>query len=281
MPAHDRRNMIDMASPDRRTALMGMASLFLALTGCIRGAEKLDGDWDQVGSNATPINHDVWDELLGRYAATGSDGVTRFAYGSVTAADHAALKGYLASLQAIRPQLFPRDEQFAYWVNLYNAATVELIVEAYPIKTIRDLGFATLGPWRKKILKVNDVPLSLDDVEHGILRPIWRDVRIHYTVNCASLGCPNLALKAWRADGLEAMLDDAARSFINHPRAFALKDGRLTASSIYDWYQADWGSAAEVMAHARGYAVGEAGQLLANVTDIDGYDYDWALNDRK
>jgi hypothetical protein len=147
----------------------------------------------------------------------GADGVNRFAYGTVTQEDQAALKAYLGTLRALRPQDYNRDEQFAYWANLYNAATVDLIIKAYPVKSIRDLGFASLGPWRKIILTVNGKALSLDDIEHGILRPIWRDVRIHYAVNCASIGCPNLALKAYRAAVLNDMLEEAARDYICSP----------------------------------------------------------------
>lgn len=263
---------------DRRNMMIG-GVLAAVLSGCVRSAKSIAGDWGTAGANRAPIDHDRWDHLLQTYATRGADGVNRFAYGAVTAGDRAILKSYLAALQALRPQDHVRDEQFAYWINLYNAATVDLIVDAYPVKSIRDLGFASLGPWRKKILTVNGQRLSLDDIEHGILRPIWRDVRIHYAVNCASIGCPNLALKAYRANMLQAMLDEAARDFVNHPRAFASANGKLRASSIYQWYQSDWGSAADVIAHARNYAAPATDAVLNASTAIDSYAYDWSLND--
>jgi hypothetical protein len=263
---------------NRRTLIVGGASA-LMLGGCVRSAKNIGGNWNIAGAGNARIDHDAWDRILNLYAQRNDDGVNRFAYGAITQSDRAALKTYLKMLQAVRPQDFGRDEQFAYWVNLYNAATVNLIVDAYPVKTIRDLGFATSGPWRKKILMVNGERLSLDDVEHGILRPVWKDVRIHYAVNCASIGCPNLALKAYRAETLETMLEQAARDYINHPRGFALTNGKLTASSIFKWYQSDWGSEANILAHARTYASAVTAKYLNAAVSIDDYAYDWALND--
>jgi hypothetical protein len=270
--------MTDIIDLNRRNLLTGGAAM-LALGGCVRSAKSISGDWGSVAASSARIDHGPWDRLLGIYAKRGADGINRFAYGAVTSSDRAALKAYLGALQAIRPQEYGRDEQFAYWVNLYNAATVDLIVDAYPVKSIRDLGFVSLGPWRRKILTINGQRLSLDDVEHGILRPIWKDVRIHYAVNCASVGCPNLALKAYRADILEAMLETAARDYVNHPRGFSSADGKLTASSIYQWYQSDWGSVDEVIAHALKYADAKTTDALNGAFKIDYYAYDWSLND--
>jgi Protein of unknown function, DUF547 len=266
------------ASLNRRTLIMGGASA-LMLGGCVRSAKTIGGNWGVVGTGKARIDHDAWDRILTLYARRNDDGVNRFAYSAVSQADRAALKTYLKALQAVRPQDYARDEQFAYWVNLYNAATVDLIVDAYPVKSIRDLGFATSGPWRKKILMVNGERLSLDDVEHGILRPVWKDVRIHYAVNCASIGCPNLALKAYRAETLETMLEQAARDYINHARGFAMTNGQLTASSIFKWYQSDWGSEAGVLNHAQKYANPATAAFLNAAGSIDNYTYDWALND--
>ena len=120
--------------------------------------------------------------------------------------------------------------------------------------------------------------LSLDDIEHKILRPEWQDVRIHYAVNCASIGCPNLAREAYTAANLEAMLEAAASAYVNHPRAFGGTSDRLVASSIYDWYEVDWGSQEGVLEHARQYAQGPTKKLLDTAQTIDAYDYDWSLN---
>jgi hypothetical protein len=123
--------------------------------------------------------------------------------------------------------------------------------------------------------------LSLDDIEHGIMRPTFADPRVHYAVNCAAIGCPNLAPRAWRAETLDRDLDGAARAFINHPRGvMGRPDGSLRVSSIYKWFKEDFGGTdAGIIAHLRRYA---GPVLLAKLTaDARIFDdhYDWALND--
>jgi Protein of unknown function, DUF547 len=261
----------------RRFVVSGVAALLLAA--CAPAAKQADGNWATSGAKAEAINHDALDKILTEYARPAEDGVNRVDYSGIKTKAAGALKAYLAALQVTKISEYPRDEQFAYWVNLYNAATVQVIVDNYPLESIRDIGLLGQGPWKDKFLKVEGKMLSLDDIEHGILRPIWKDVRIHYAVNCASIGCPNLALKAYRANMLEPMLDDAARAYINHPRGFTKTDGELVASNIFEWYQSDWGSDADVLTHARKYATPETASLLKDAKTIDAYDYDWALND--
>lgn len=111
------------------------------------------------------------------------------------------------------------------------------------------------------------------------MRPIWQDVRIHYAVNCASIGCPNLARTAHTAANTPQLLEEGARAYINHPRGFADVGGKLVASSIYNWYGRDWGDQAAILAHARKYAAGPTAQVLAVSRRIGGYRYDWSLND--
>ena len=265
---------------NRRNILTAIGAALLA-TACAPDAKLADSNWAVSGDETGPINHDAWDRLLSSYGRASEDGINRIDYKAIKTDADAELKGYIKALEAVAISQYPRDEQFAYWVNLYNAATVQVIVDNYPLDSIRDIGLLGQGPWKNKSVKVEGKALSLDDIEHGILRPIWKDVRIHYAVNCASIGCPNLALKAYRADSLEPMLEDAARAYINHPRGFADKGGKLVASNIFEWYQSDWGKQADVLSHARKYATGENAALLADAKRIDGYDYDWSLNDRK
>jgi hypothetical protein len=169
-------------------------------------------------------------------------------------------------------------------VNLYNALTVQLVLRHYPIKTIREIrispGWFSVGPWGRKLVVVEEEGLSLDDIEHRILRPIWKDPRIHYAVNCAALGCPNLQPRPFTADGFEQMLDQAARGFVNHPKGARVVDGKLHVSSIYDWYKEDFGSSdTSIIAHVKGYADESLARNLEGVSAIQEYDYDWSLND--
>ena len=123
--------------------------------------------------------------------------------------------------------------------------------------------------------------MSLDDIEHETMRPTFRDPRVHYAVNCASIGCPNLRPRAWRAETLERDLDDAASAYINHPRGVTvLPDGRLRVSSIYSWFSEDFGSTeAAIIAHLRSHAAAPLAARLTERTAIAGDAYDWALND--
>jgi hypothetical protein len=263
----------------QRRGFLAAVGTMLIVSACSNQAKQADESWAAAGTNTDPINHDAWDKILASYASAADDGINRVDYKAIKTKAAAELKAYVKALEAVAITEYPKDEQFAYWVNLYNAATVQVITDNYPLESIRDIGLLGQGPWKDKILKVEGKSLSLDDIEHGILRPIWKDVRIHYAVNCASLGCPNLALKAYRADNLEPMLEEAARAYINHPRGFNRIDGQLIASNIFEWYQSDWGSEEDVLAHALKYATGETAALLKEATAIDAYDYDWSLND--
>lgn len=198
--------------------------------------------------------------------------------------DEAALAAYVRMLEATDVDALDRTEQFCFWGNLYNARTVLLILEHWPVRSIRDIaispGLFSVGPWGRKLMRVQGEALSLDDIEHRILRPIWRDSRVHYAVNCASIGCPNLKQTAWRPATLDADLAGAARDFVNHPRGVTVRaGGRVVVSSIYRWFREDFGdSDAGVIAHLLRHAEPRLATALRARNRIDGDDYDWAIN---
>lgn len=237
-----------------------------------------------VPTATASIDHGEWDAFLAHYLVVKPEGVNRVMYDAVSDAGNRQLDDYLASLSAIPISQFSRDEQRAYWINLYNALTVDVVLDHYPVDSIRDIsispGFFSIGPWGKKLIRVEGEEISLDDIEHRILRPIWKDPRIHYAVNCASLGCPKLMPKAFTAANTDAFLDRGARDFINseHGAHFDSRN-RLTASSIYDWFQVDFGGdEAGVIAHLRMFAAPELEAKLAVVNEVYDFDYDWSLN---
>jgi len=246
-------------------------------------------------SNAkTVVDHSAWDKLLKAYVKPGSDGLNRVRYKAFKASGHKDLESYIESLEAIRPTKLSRAEQFAYWVNLYNAKTIDVVLNAYPVKSIRDisikgglLGFLKKsvgagGPWKAKIIKGERQQLILDDIEHGILRAFFKDPRVHYAVNCASVGCPNLPVDAFTGAKLEKMLNDGAKSYVNSPRGFIIRNGDVKASSIYRWFQSDFGGSARgVLQHAAKYAKPKLKGKLASSSDIAEFGYDWSLNDVK
>lgn len=230
------------------------------------------------------------DALLARHVIQSSDGVTRVRYAAFKASteDMNVLDAWIAEAATRRPSEMARPEAFAFWANLYNALTLKVVLERYPVHSIRDIRSSGvpldpkgwLGPWRTRLITVEGKRMSLDDIEHGTMRATFRDPRVHYAVNCASIGCPNLWPRAWQATTLEADLDTAASAYINHPRGVTvLPDGRLRISSIYHWFREDFGgNEGGIFAHLRRYALPALSQHLSERTRIAEDTYDWALN---
>lgn len=241
--------------------------------------------WErQDAGSARVVDGAFWAGFLRRHVRAYQDGINRVSYAAVTAEERAGMEADLARLAAVPVSTLSRAEQRAYWTNLYNELTVMTVLRAYPVASIRDIGTSpglfTRGPWGAKAITVEGEALSLDDIEHRILRPIWRDPRTHYAVNCASIGCPNLPMEPFIAARMEAQLDAAAAAYVNHPRGFSVGGGALTVSSIYEWYKSDFGgNDAGVIEHLRRHARPERRASLEGISRISRNVYDWALND--
>lgn len=269
----------------RRATLVGLGLLLAGpaqAISLIPSSKLLGAEWARTGSEGDP-DYDVWCDFLATYLRPVAGVPTLVDYRAALAdgADK-ALSGWLESTQKIDPATLTKTAQRAWWINLYNAATIDLVLRYYPVKTIRGIegGLFNLGPWDEDILTVNGQRMSLNDVEHGILRPIWNDPRTHYAVNCASIGCPDLDGTPWRAADMEARLDMAARRYINHPRGVRVVGDKLIVSSIYSWFSEDFGATdADIIAHLSLYAAPSLKAQLVGRTRIDDDDYDWALND--
>jgi len=193
------------------------------------------------------------------------------------------IKAYTDYLASQNPDSLSEADQIAYWANLYNALTVNLILENYPVKSIRKIkaGAFSTGPWKRDEVTVNGKVLSLNDIEHEILRKRYPNpALVHYMVNCASIGCPNLRPKLWNGATLDADRDAAAREFINSSRGVAIKGNKLKVSSIFNWFKEDFGgSKSEALKHFRKYAGPELLSALDSGAKIDDYGYNWDLNE--
>lgn len=267
-----------MTRLSKRDLILGSAGALLAGPAM---AQSVAGFAANRSGSAT-ANHAAFDALLGRRARNSRDGVVRVDYAGWKAStvDRAALKAYIESLSRLNPLTLTRPEQFAFWANLYNAVTIDVVLDAFPVRSIRDIRSGLLpGPWRRKVATVGGVELSLDDMEHNILRKGWADPRVHYAVNCASYGCPNLPLRAFRGATLGPSLDVAARAFVNHSRGARFDGNALVVSSIYKWFVEDFGgSDAGVIAHLARYADTPLRTRLQAATRIDRDVYDWSIN---
>lgn len=264
-------------------AMAGNTMLFSAATAA--PSPDLWPRWQAHVPDATQaVDHSRWDMILKKYLETNHpSGINRVQYTEVLPADLQTLAEYLGQLQQIKVSSLNRKEQKAYWVNLYNALTVKVILDHYPVKSIMDIdispGLFNNGPWDAKLLTIEGEKVSLNDIDHRILRPIFNDNRLHYALNCASIGCPNLQPVAFTAANTEKLLETGAMEYINSPRGARFFNGRLRVSSIYKWFQVDFGgSKAGVISHLLKYAQGNLVETLKTYKKGLRFDYDWGLN---
>ena len=276
--------------PEGRPVAVPLAAAAIAfglVSGCGAPAPRELAGWDASDeTNTATIDHGSWQEILDGYVRTDDSGVNLFDYAALSsnAGDTAKLSAYIDRLQRLDPLTCSRAEQMAYWINLYNAVTVRVVLSEYPVDSIKEIHEGVVpntGPWQDKHANVNGRDLSLDDIEHGILRPLWRDRRIHYGVNCAAYGCPHLLATAFTAANTEELLEQGARDYVNDARGVDFVDeDSIVVSSIYEWYAEDFGNTEEsVLAHLVDYADKD---LAARLEGFDGsieYDYDWSLNE--
>jgi len=235
--------------------------------------------------NQTQINHQTWQEILDKNLIDeDASRVNLFKYGSISGTDKKKLNQYIKAVADINPREYPKAQQKAYWINLYNALTVQLILTNYPVESITKLGESifSFGPWDDEAITISDETLSLNDIEHKIIRPFFKDKRIHYAVNCASYSCPNLSGTAYTAENTEDLLSQGACDYINHPRGVTFEGNDLLLSSIYKWYIEDFGGNTEsVINHlldcAQPNLKRKLVKFLNSPGDVD-YSYDWRLN---
>ena len=270
----------------RRPVAASLLGIALLAAACGPPESEEIAGWDASDeSNVERIDHAPWQDILDGYVDPDSSGVNLVDYAALAAnaADAAKLAAYLQFLEGIDPRDYARAEQMAYWINLYNALTVKVVLDDYPVDSIRDIheGVVPLtGPWGDVHTNVAGQDLTLDQIEHGILRPIWRDKRIHYAVNCAAYGCPHLLETAFTAANTESLLDAGARDYVNSFRGVdVVDDDFIVISSIYEWYAEDFGDTEEsVLTHLRDYADDELATFLESFEGAVEHDYDWDLN---
>lgn len=249
-------------------------------------SKLIDKIWTKHDPSSTiVIDHSQWDGFLAKYVKTNAQGVNLVAYGSVSGADKGALANYRNALQSVDVTTLNRNEQYAYWLNLYNASTVAVALKHYPVKSIRDIkknALDIMGPFNDKVAQVNGKKLTLNNIESGIVRPIWNDPLLHYAFNCAAITCPNLGKEAFTGEKIRSQLNAAAFTYVNSPSGVSFKNGEMIASKIYFWYEVDFGGSEKgILNHINRYASDALKAKLKGRTKVDKYVYDWSLNDAR
>lgn len=239
-----------------------------------------------------PIDHahKAWDGLLKRHVVVLPGGKASQVRYAAFAGDRAALKAYLGSLSAVTEAEFSawsREQRMAFLINAYNAFTVEKVLTRYPdLKSIRDFGTVFGNPWKDRFFRLLGREASLDGIEHDMLRKpgAYDDPRVHFALNCASIGCPMLREEAYVPARLDRQLDEQAARFLSDRSRNRYANGRLEVSRIFDWFKDDFAGREKFLARFAN-VLADTTEGRAAVSEsrapLSFLDYDWALNDAR
>ena len=224
----------------------------------------------------TAPEHKIWDELLKKYV--NEEGFIDYK-GIISEKDK--FEKYLDLLSNNAPSNnWSENEKLAYWINAYNAFTVKLIVDNYPLESIKDLNPILNIPtvytvWTKKWFKIGGEDFSLDKIEHDILRKEFKEPRIHFAINCASFSCPVLRPEAFKTEKIETQLIEQTKAFINDPDRNRITKDKLELSKIFSWFGGDFKEGQTLIQFLNKYSKVK----ISKSADIDFMDYEWSLND--
>jgi len=232
--------------------------------------------WPAQAAAQAEVDHGLYAALLARHVEHGLVDYEGFKR------EEALLDRYLEELSRVDPARLSRQEQFAFYINAYNAWTIKLVLTRWPrISSIKDLGSWFRSPWKIPLVRLAGGLLTLDELEHGILRPRFGDPRVHFAVNCASRGCPPLSAEPFRGRTLEAQLDRLTADFLNDPARYRLEEPDFWVSSLFRWFAGDFPEG--TLAFYRRHARGELRERLLAAGDrlrLRYLDWDWSLNAR-
>jgi len=234
-------------------------------------------------------SHTLWTDLLAKY--TDKEGSVKYSQLKKELADKGAshdFSKYLAALEGVSKKQYDawgKQEKMAFLINAYNAFTIKLIIDHHPVKSIKDIGGFFTKPWSVEFFALLGGAIkSLDPIEHKLLRPEFKDYRIHAAVNCASVSCPPLRRDAFTSKELDAQLDEQMRVWLadDSRNSWAGSKDEIRISKIFDWYEEDfekWGGGVKQVLLK--YAPADAKKRITTASDIDYLDYNWNLNESK
>ncbi len=235
------------------------------------------GAYEVTGAATKAPTHEIFDELLKKHVS--KEGKVNYK-GFVE--EKGKLQKYLDLLSKNAPdrKTWSKEEQLAYWINAYNAFTIKLIADNYPVESIKDLNPTLTVPmvntvWTKKFFKIGGEDTSLDDIEHKIIRKEFEEPRIHFAVNCASVSCPPLLNEAFTAEKLDKQLEKAAKDFINNPKYNKISKDKAEISQIFSWFKGDFTKNGSLIDYLNKYSKVE----INSKAKISNLKYDWSLNE--
>ncbi|MGI4736952.1 MAG: DUF547 domain-containing protein [Janthinobacterium lividum] len=257
-------------------ALALAAGTLTAVAVVVPGLNPVPTPTYAVAAASTPVDHSAFDKLLKKHVT--AQGLVDY---KGFKADETVFNQYLALLSKNPPAAnWSKNDQMAYWINAYNAYTIRLILDHYPVQSIKDIGskikipFVTT-PWAAKFFSIGGEKMSLDNIEHGILRKKFDDPRIHFTLVCASISCPRLRNEAYTAAQLEKQLDDQGHDFLNNPAKNNITKPSAQLSKYFDWYKGDWEKNGQsVVKWVNRYATTK----IDASTKVTYLEYNWNLN---
>jgi hypothetical protein len=228
-----------------------LAILFILIISCSNNtiSKKFDTTYNTIQKDdfevTKSIDHTQWNALLSKYVS--KDGKVNY---KGFKKDEKALQHYLEILQKNTPlNSWTKNEKLAYWINAYNAFTIRLILDHYPVKSIKDIR----DPWGKEFITIGKNTYSLEDIEHKILRKM-NEPRIHFAINCASYSCPNLSNKAYTQENLEQQLEAAAKHFVNDASKNSISKETIEISKIFNWFSSDFKKYGTIIAFLNTYS---------------------------
>ncbi len=217
-----------------------------------------------VRTHSTAPDHQQWNALLSAHVSPGG----HVDYLALQRKE-AKLDAYLDVLAKKRPDSsWSREEGLAYWINAYNAYTIKLILNNWPVKSIRDIE----DPWDQQWIKLEGKTYSLNQIEHEVIRPTYREARIHFALVCAAVSCPPLANQAYTAQNLDDLLERRTRKFVNDEQFNVTQEAVVRVSPLFDWYKEDFGD-------VKGFINGYLRTDIPTSKELHFLEYDWALND--
>ena len=220
-----------------------------------------------AGVGEPKFDHSPWDKLLQKNVS--SQGNVNY---EGLKKDQAAFNTYLASLSKTKPDAtWSRNETMAYWINAYNAFTIKLMLNNYPLKSIMEINGGKA--WDLKFIDIKGEKYSLNNIEHDILRKKYPDPRIHFAVNCASISCPKLFNSAFFAEGLNEKLEKAAKEFINNSSKNSITADKAQVSKLFDWYKDDFTKNGSIADYLNKYS-----NTKLTTNKVSYKEYNWNIN---